>query len=488
MARKALLKSLRNRIVFSILLLYCQISGGQNLVENYSFEETPASCQAGSTWAYVFAFGSVYGIPNWVIHPYVGVYHPCLPWVQANPNPYPIPKDGFALTSILTRFNSNYSATCGGYQFGFLHYPINSKLLAGHTYCVEAWVRTHDSSSYHVRNLGFYFKDTILTGCENKGGGAVNPQVQWNWGQWFTEKNAWVRVHGSFVATGTEDHFFFANWPQDTNDYLPVLPFPNPVSFWGPYGMLLVDAVSLYDCTDTNLVANLGPDTVLCPGESVVLQPALTGFMLEDTTTTYLWSTGSTDSTIQVSQSGTYWVQVTINNRFVASDTTIVTAIAAYPTTLVDSTRWCEGQDLVLTVPFHPQATWLWNNGYTSNSIAVYSEGLYEVETTTPCETILEETWVYRVNCRTSLFLPTAFTPNGDGINDFYTPLGTEEPYTLEVYDRWGTQVFRMDRYDGGWGGTGLDGGPLPEGVYTLRIRFENAQLPDQTAFVVLLK
>jgi gliding motility-associated-like protein len=210
--------------------------------------------------------------------------------------------------------------------------------------------------------------------------------------------------------------------------------------------------------------------------------------MLEDTATTYLWSTGSTDSAIQVSQSGTYWVQVTINNRFVASDTAVITAIAAYPATLTDSTRWCEGQDMVLSVPMHPQATWLWTNGQTTPTTPVYSPGLYGVTVTTPCQTLMEETWVYKVNCRTGLFLPTAFTPNGDGINDFFTPLGTNEPYTLEVYDRWGTQVFRMERYDGSWGGTGLDGGPLPEGVYTLRIGFENALFPDQTAFVVLLK
>ena len=199
-------------------------------------------------------------------------------------------------------------------------------------------------------------------------------------------------------------------------------------------------------------------------------------------------STGSTDSTLQVSQSGTYWVQVSINNRYVAKDTIAVTSVAAYPATLVDSTRWCEGQDLVLTVPFHPQATWLWTNGATTNSLPVYMEGLYGVETTTPCEAVLEETWVYKVNCRTGLYLPNAFTPNGDGINDFFMPLGTDEHYTLEVYDRWGTQVYRMERYDGSWGGTGLGNQDLPEGVYTIRIRFENRQLPDQTAFVVLIR
>jgi gliding motility-associated-like protein len=77
------------------------------------------------------------------------------------------------------------------------------------------------------------------------------------------------------------------------------------------------------------------------------------------------------------------------------------------------------------------------------------------------------------------LFIPTAFTPNGDGINDIWNvqALGFSR-YTLIVYDRWGKEVFN----NGGdmtkqWDGT-TNGQPAPEGVYTFVL--EGTQLSGE--------
>jgi len=72
--------------------------------------------------------------------------------------------------------------------------------------------------------------------------------------------------------------------------------------------------------------------------------------------------------------------------------------------------------------------------------------------------------------------LPNAFSPNGDGINDKFviSGLGVTAESSLEVYNRWGTIVYRSNgkQYDNSWDGRSNVGAmvsigkELPNGVY----------------------
>jgi len=64
-------------------------------------------------------------------------------------------------------------------------------------------------------------------------------------------------------------------------------------------------------------------------------------------------------------------------------------------------------------------------------------------------------------------FIPTAFTPNGDGLNDVFRLIGSKFHTMVEfrVYNRWGQQVFYTDTREKGWDGT-FNGQPAPMGVY----------------------
>ncbi len=72
------------------------------------------------------------------------------------------------------------------------------------------------------------------------------------------------------------------------------------------------------------------------------------------------------------------------------------------------------------------------------------------------------------------LTIPNAFTPNNDGINDFYT-LGDIElcgPMIFTVYNRWGNQVYQMIDWDNHWDGYSNNAGELPQGTYYVSIAF----------------
>lgn len=62
--------------------------------------------------------------------------------------------------------------------------------------------------------------------------------------------------------------------------------------------------------------------------------------------------------------------------------------------------------------------------------------------------------------------IPNVITPNGDALNQFFKiDERLEGPISLEIFNRWGTQVFHSDAYANTWDGSGLS-----SGVYFYRI------------------
>jgi gliding motility-associated-like protein len=65
------------------------------------------------------------------------------------------------------------------------------------------------------------------------------------------------------------------------------------------------------------------------------------------------------------------------------------------------------------------------------------------------------------------IYVPTAFTPNGDGKNDRLTPfpVGINELKAFRVFNRWGNEIFSTRRLHDGWDGR-LQGREQPAGIY----------------------
>ncbi|MCK7555213.1 gliding motility-associated C-terminal domain-containing protein [Chitinophaga sedimenti] len=115
------------------------------------------------------------------------------------------------------------------------------------------------------------------------------------------------------------------------------------------------------------------PDTTICRGQSVRLNATVTG-------ATYLWSTGATTPSINVSTQERFWVRV-MKNGCITIDTVNVTVNPPPDITLRSDTTICPGQSVVLSVSSNASRI-QWVTGETGNSIVVSKAGNYWVAVT----------------------------------------------------------------------------------------------------------
>ena len=86
-----------------------------------------------------------------------------------------------------------------------------------------------------------------------------------------------------------------------------------------------------------------------------------------------------------------------------------------------------------------------------------------------------------------ALKIPNTFTPNGDGLNDYFEIRGLESfsEYRLTVFNRWGNEVYRSDRYRNDWNGGGLGEGTY---YYALEIRLHSGRSEVFKGFVTIVR
>ncbi len=112
------------------------------------------------------------------------------------------------------------------------------------------------------------------------------------------------------------------------------------------------------------------------------------------------------------------------------------------------------------------------NNASIQNPTAFISEATWFYVTATNSETqcfSIDSVFVdieYLPCTNENIYIPNAFTPNGDGINDkFYVRSTILKTMHLEIYDRWGHKVFETDTLTDGWDGT-YKGQPVTVDAY----------------------
>ncbi len=140
---------------------------------------------------------------------------------------------------------------------------------------------------------------------------------------------------------------------------------------------------------------------------------------------------------------------------------------------LPENILYCPGEILNLT----PGAfdSYLWSDGSTDSVLTVSDTGWYAVTVTNLSGCTGSDSVRIRKNCFTDVFLPAAFSPNNDGLNDVFRAYAEETTgFSLTVYNRWQQAVYFTNLQDGYWDGT-ADGLDCPSGVYVWEVRYKDA-------------
>ncbi len=359
---------------------------------------------------------------------------------------------------------------------------LRSPLDSGVDYVFESHIRLERNGpkfvnpTYSIKGLGAHLtSDTLFAGDYISKD--IKPTFESS--KFIENTDNWYKMVESFIADGSEQFLTLGHFAKSSKALFRMLPVDT-----NPFVSLInsnyyFDAIYLYKSTDTLFNLSLPSDTSLCPGESLTLRPELDdGFKLKDTTKTWLWSTGSTDSSITVSQPGTYWVTVTYNDRWRDSDTLVIHPYNAYQSDLPMDTLVCEEKDFSLRVPVHPDINFRWNTGNRQFRQEVFPPGgWYWITYEDECGIHHDSTYVEFQTCDTNqapvLYIPNSFSPNGDGLNDQWSITNLPKDNEVWLFNRWGELVFKQKNYDGSWDGLGSNGEALRSGTYIYKIRYK---------------
>ena len=197
-------------------------------------------------------------------------------------------------------------------------------------------------------------------------------------------------------------------------------------------------------------VIDLPNDTSLCSGETLILDVTQQGGYPYH----YLWQDGSTESLFFITDQGDYTIIVSDSSICQVSKTIDVKELTAPEINFPVDTSICIDARYTLDAYFQG-SNYLWHDGSTSAQYIVQDSGEYAVTVYNFCGSASDTTHVNIIDCTSYLDVPSAFSPNGDGINDILFAVGKNiENFNFVIYDRWGEKIFEAKDLSTGWDGT----------------------------------
>jgi gliding motility-associated-like protein len=231
------------------------------------------------------------------------------------------------------------------------------------------------------------------------------------------------------------------------------------------------------------LIPSISPDQEICPGDSALIFAGATGGF-GDYYFLWLHSGETTDSIwVQPEETTTFTVQVRDDcQTFTVNASTEVVVVAPEADFQIVSSPLFEGlpvvfQNLTNNGNFYE---WTFGDGNMSNDVhpthTFQSPGSYLIwlyaEDLKGCR---DSTFkVIRIQQEAYLYVPNAFTPDGDQFNSTFGAEGINiVQFEITIFNRWGEIIFESRNFDFEWDGT-YKGTPVRNGVYPWTIRYRS--------------
>ena len=317
-------------------------------------------------------------------------------------------------------------------------------------------------------------------------------------------RNTSINFQNTSTVTGPPTYqWTFGDGPGFTNDVSPGHAYDTA----GSFEVMLVVTDTL-GCTDTATAmveilpggtgAFVANDTFICEGGSILFDA-----IVSPGWDTLRWDFGDgsqIDSQLSVvhsyDTSGVFAATLTLSYDICPTQVIVKpVTIVAFPR--VDAgrdTAMCPGsQPMPLVATATPGASLLWSDTTMSWATVATAPGTYWVRASVAPGCEASDTVVVGKDCY--LDIPNVFTPDGDGLNDYFLPrqllsegLGV---YTMQVFNRWGQLIYETSGNGGrGWDGRMNDGQYQPQGVYVYRIAavFKDGTKKEVVGNVTLLR
>jgi gliding motility-associated-like protein len=248
----------------------------------------------------------------------------------------------------------------------------------------------------------------------------------------------------------------------------------------GTYSVIVSDQSGCVDTVNAVLDASPIPNAdiagelSICQGETIIL--TATGGE------NCLWNTGDTAQFITVSPSTNSNFSVIISNGDCSDTASFNLIVHPLPElTITPYYSIMQGDSIQLFAT--GSGLFSWTPGNTLNCVNCSNPIASPEETTNYCVTVSDnndclstECVLVSVQIPASIFIPNAFTPDANGLNDVFRPVLNEvHNYTLLIFNRWGEKLFESNSVDQGWNGF-YKGHLCEQDVYVYKISYiENA-------------
>lgn len=214
---------------------------------------------------------------------------------------------------------------------------------------------------------------------------------------------------------------------------------------------------------------DLEPDTFYCGPVNRTLTTQYEYF-------TYLWNDEIQTRDLKVTTPGKYKINIVTKEGCLASDSINIYQFASIDAGLGNDTAICLSSIIELKAS-DSMVSYQWNTGATSQTIKVKDEGLYIVTVKNINDCVISDSIFIKEDpdaLPSQMFMPDAFSPNDDAINDWYPSNKYVDPssyYNLKIFNRWGEKLFESDKPSVQWDGRSKDD-IAPQDVYVFVVKY----------------
>lgn len=408
---------------------------------------------------------------------------------------------------VYAGFTYNQTPTCGNTSVSFTDTTFGST-----TWWIWDFGDGSPTSSLqnptHVYSTPGNYSVTLIAGNANFSDTLIRPNIISVW----IVPSASISYINDSVCYPLSEQFIdispgAASWLWNFGDGSPSSTLQNPSHHYnssGSYNVTLT-VTSIDGCSDiangtvyvlpAPTAAFLQSKAIICSGGTVLFTDSSSIDAVQ-----WYWNfgdgsnySGNAPPTHTYSYQGIYNVSLTVANAFgCTDDTTILAAVEVNlrPDALFQVESPDDiliGSEVLLENLSTTYISWLWNFGngmFDSthfNSATVYKqEGVFTVTLYV----------IYKLGCIDSMsldvtvndveaiYVPEAFTPNGDNLNDIFLASGNGiTDFTMFIFDRWGEKIFESNDIKIGWDGK-VKGKLVQEGLYNYRILFKKKSTP----------